>query len=118
MAGIVGTRGRAEQQKDQNNPHHDRLPFSRLCFCAAAPFSGSMFTGLRRGPAPAPLSRYRFSRLAWAASPLAVALPDRSPAAFHDAAACFSPGQRGLTAIMEGADHVDESFQPEGRWER
>ena len=59
----------AEQQKDQNNPHHDRLPFSqKLRFCAAAPFFGSMFTGLRRGPEPAPLSRYRFSRLACEAS--------------------------------------------------
>ena len=25
----MGERGRAEQQKDQNNPHHDRLPFSQ-----------------------------------------------------------------------------------------
>jgi hypothetical protein len=57
MAGVMGERGRAEQQKDQNNPHHDRLPFSqKLRFCAAAPFFGSMFTGLRRGPEPAPLA--------------------------------------------------------------
>ena len=26
MAGIVGERASAEQQEDQNNPHHDRLP--------------------------------------------------------------------------------------------
>src|SRR5258708_15949147 len=44
-------------------------PFAqKLRFCAAAPFFGSMFTGLRRGPEPAPLCRYRLSRLAWAAS--------------------------------------------------
>src|SRR6266403_6279549 len=43
MAGVMGERGRAEQQKDQNNPHHDRLPFSqKLRFCAAAQGKASM----------------------------------------------------------------------------
>src|SRR5258708_35802644 len=56
MARVMCERGRAEQQEDQDNPYHDRLPFSqRLRFCAVAPFFGSMFTGLRRGPEPAPL---------------------------------------------------------------
>jgi len=35
MAGIVGERGRAKQQKDQDNPHHHRRPapfFQRLRF--------------------------------------------------------------------------------------
>jgi hypothetical protein len=27
MAGVMGERGSAEQQEDQDNPHHDRLPF-------------------------------------------------------------------------------------------
>jgi hypothetical protein len=26
MAGVMGDRGSAEQQEDQNNPHYDRLP--------------------------------------------------------------------------------------------
>jgi hypothetical protein len=50
MAGIVGERGRAKQQKDQDNPHHHRRPtpfFQRLRFCAAAAlFSETMFTEL------------------------------------------------------------------------
>src|SRR6266481_7838376 len=58
-AGVMGERGRAEQQEDQDNPHHHRgpTPFSqRLRFCAAAAaFFGSMLTGLGRGPEPAPL---------------------------------------------------------------
>src|SRR5258706_9766177 len=61
MARVMSERGRAEQQKDQNNPHHDRITFSqKLRFCAAAPFFGSMFTGLRRGPEPAPPARPRW----------------------------------------------------------
>jgi len=30
MAGVMGERGSAEQQEDQDNPHHDRLPLKRL----------------------------------------------------------------------------------------
>ena len=41
MAGVMGERGSAEQQEDQDNPHHDRLPFlsKGYAFCAGpAPF--------------------------------------------------------------------------------
>jgi hypothetical protein len=75
----MGDRWRAEQHEDQDNPHHDRLRFSqKLRFCAAAPFFGSMFTGLRRGPEPAPLFVLRHVHTARTLRPIVSAATDQA----------------------------------------
>jgi len=45
----MGERRSAEQEKDQNNPHHDRLPLlSKATLLRGGTIFRIMFTGLRR----------------------------------------------------------------------